>query len=198
MSEQIFYPPNHPYFIAREDTPENLFYYYLKCCVDYVQHKYGYLHFDYTVPNDINNGIIRKLWNDGSHVIPKAFYYERFWKIIHNGYPAKGETIQDFKPISKSKTKYKWYDNSYSSKYQKKPHHKKKDIEPSQKEIWRQYTGHYRNTSKAYCHDRGHFMKKHQQRKLRQWTKQNIYKQNWDVFHSKQVEKMFFEPWVWD
>lgn len=199
MSEQNFYPPNHPYFLAKEDTPEELIYHFLRCCKDYVS-RCGLA----------TNDAIYRIWNDSAFILPKSFTYERLFNLLAPDYSfcrvsfvPRSETVDDFCPPRKRKKgtwERCWEQRQYSRKYQKQPHHKKKEAEPSQREVWRQVSGLYKDSAKRK--DRSEVSRQviqnNQERKLRRWTTRNIQRENYDAFHPHQQEKMFYEPWVWD
>jgi hypothetical protein len=201
MSEPNFYPPNHPYFLAKEDTPEELLYQFLRHCKQYVS-RCGLL------PNDS----IYRIWNDSSLILPKSFTYDRLFDLLKPDYlffsdrvVYRSEKVEDFYPPKKGKHKKTWSDiwqerNQYSRKYQKLPHHKKKDKEINQREVWRQFSGLYKDRAKRKDRSEGsrQSIQNNQERKLRRWTNRNIQRENYDAFHAYKQEKMFYEPWAWD
>lgn len=104
---------------------------------------------------------------------------------------------------------YKWelYERWVGKKkYQKKPHHKKKVKSDKQlaKEAWRQEKG--MNKDKAKRQDLHGWrsdgcpvwLKRHCNKKHRQWERRCIEKGKYDKMGSKCKRKDIFDPWMWD
>jgi len=89
------------------------------------------------------------------------------------------------------------------SKYQKKIHHKKKEELSDHKQAkkdWREKTKIKKDKSRTHRswsnRGAGKWYKKYSNRMHRNWTKQKLYNQDWDL--NEREYKFFLDPWMWD
>jgi hypothetical protein len=205
MSEQLFYPPNHAYFIERWDTPENLLYQYLYHCERFITHKCG----TYVDTNTahLRDALIKKLWDDGSLILPNNFTYERFHGIFDSRrFYNEREQVESFNPAKPNYNSgyyacYRWRhrDRHCGQHYQKRDHHKKKE-KNLQKEAWREYKQFAKDKrkSKFNWYKARSFCKTLSNHYHRRWVKENTHRKNWDAFHTNQQEYVFKDPWMFD
>ena len=97
---------------------------------------------------------------------------------------------------------YQYWHGEYreGTTYRKRDHHVKKVKSPEQlnKEAWREHcrVDQKHNASVRYtagrkkCRKQGH-------RAHRNWTKRQIYNENWEKFHQDEIRE-FVNPWDWD
>lgn len=91
-------------------------------------------------------------------------------------------------------------------KYQKKAHHKKKVKSEKQlaKEAWRKHKGVDRDKAKRQdlhgYHSDGCpvWLKRHCNKKHRQWERRCIEKGNYERLGAKYKRKDIYDPWMWD
>lgn len=178
------YPGNLAYY----DVGEHGFYYYLYYCKLWVGNTWWHYGF-----NSDQKALIQHFWNIGSDFIPWHICFAEFNRLLAEGFDHLAP------PVAKKKAKWycRAYDYKYATSYTKQPWHQKK--EKSAREEWRRSSGLYRDKAKNGYRRR--FTKGYKQITNawhRAWTKENIKRENWDVFHRNQKEKHFYDRWYWD
>lgn len=86
------------------------------------------------------------------------------------------------------------------TKFQKKPHHKKKTISEKEKakRDWREHNKLRRDRARGRPHfDWGELNREFNNRSYRRWSKQRIKNNDYDLERGWKKEKYFKTDWVW-